>query len=679
MGKVELLKALISTLLSILIATALLSLAIEAFSTYMHSRIYSYVEILPTRLLATALCNSTAISNWASIGNASIDPNLWGLLEKASNIKGFTVMKVNESGILEVKSNLDLTSITELNKWNVIGYHEVIYGIKPWGTPHDHPAPNLAVPLPIKASDAPRMLAFIEYSIEEYSTGINMAFDIWLTKTKPPSSLGKGDLEVMVWLFNGGLDFTPKPVGVKIGEIEVPVIIDREQRNVTFEAWVEPQVSWGGWTYVAFVSRTPLRSASILIDLTMFIDEAILRANSLAGVSASNGLYIASIELGTEVFYSPIVRVKWALNRYVLISIPRNADLASLLPEVIEDVVKSYYTRLILWITPWGEIIRPVEFPNKYVPGVVIAYDVYCSLCTSTLMNWLTLSISYIKEFRSRNLPVFINLFCEKYVPQWQWRGQLMEVTLDSIVLEKMTEVIGNGEYTYIGFSEMTECIKSTQCRGSLVEAYSKLREAFPKAKLYYYGSGSEEVDDLVDLFKRAGLDYIGIDLWDYEPVGDGIRVKQYLIDKLRSIESKIGSSNLVIGEIGLRIDDSEAYVEPWNKNRAIVRCEEADSKYYKSLLTQLLKLEDIIPAFIGIWSWNDDSFALKDESDVLNVLELFLQTPMPLHELSLTTTTIPRTTLRDSTCITALLIAASAAIAAYIALRKRTYINKLS
>ncbi|MCS7128892.1 MAG: hypothetical protein RMI83_06480, partial [Desulfurococcaceae archaeon] len=175
------------------------------------------------------------------------------------------------------------------------------------------------------------------------------------------------------------------------------------------------------------------------------------------------------------------------------------------------------------------------------------------------------------------------------------------------------------------------------------------------------------------------GLDYIGIDLWDYEPIGDGIRIKQYLVDKLKSLKNRVGRSKLIIGEIGLRIDDVEAYVEPWNKDRAIVRDEEADSRYYKSLLIQLLNLECIIPAYLGVWSWNDDSFAVRGEGDVLRVFELSLQPLALSHELTPTTTTIPHSIFRDPSWIIALSITVSTALAAYIALKRRTYFNKPS
>jgi len=252
---------------------------------------------------------------------------------------------------------------------------------------------------------------------------------------------------------------------------------------------------------------------------------------------------------------------------------------------------------------------------------VVVAYDADCGLCTSTLRQWLETSLDLIRAFRSEGREVFVNLFCEKYVPSWRWRGHLEEVVLPGEVIGELARAIGEGHGVYVGFSELTSCVNSPGCREKLVELYGVLRAAFPGAKLYYYGSGGDDVEALKDLKARAHLDLVGLDIWEYRWTPQGVTAGEQLVSKLKALALSAGWSSVIVGEVGFRVDDAEAYVEPWNWSRRRVFDEGADARYYYQVLTDLLHEKGARPAYVGVWSWNDGVFAVKDEEDALRAI----------------------------------------------------------
>ncbi len=180
-------------------------------------------------------------------------------------------------------------------------------------------------------------------------------------------------------------------------------------------------------------------------------------------------------------------------------------------------VIHSDSTSFIVWIAPWGYYVDPASIPFYLVAGVVIAYDCDYSINSSFLRKWFNYSIELIGKLRSMGRGVFINLFCEKYIPTWIWRGYLSNVKIHKEIIDGLKNVIGDGNGTYIGFSELTTCINDTKCRIKLVGIYKQLGREFPGSKLYYYGSGEDHVEAIQDLYQRAGLSLAGIDIWDLE------------------------------------------------------------------------------------------------------------------------------------------------------------------
>ncbi len=284
-----------------------------------------------------------------------------------------------------------------------------------------------------------------------------------------------------------------------------------------------------------------------------------------------------------------------------------------------EDLVHS---GIILWITPWGHQYPPREFPAWYIPGIVIPYDVRCGACTDTLKLYINISLSYLKALYNISDNIFINFFCEKYYPSYEWRGEIDDIrSPPSSVIEYIKNVTHDGARVYIGFSEMSACVNDNQCLLKMIGVYNSLHNIFPNASFYYYGSSKDKLDNLIKLYHEAKLELIGIDIWEYEYYSREIHPNNRLVEKLKTLASEVGWNHVILGEIGLRIDDEEAYIEPWNPKRDIRYNPNITPIYYQSLLKDLLT-KNVRPAYTGIWSWNDNIYSIDSRRDILGILD---------------------------------------------------------
>ncbi|MEB3774294.1 MAG: cellulase family glycosylhydrolase [Desulfurococcales archaeon] len=259
-----------------------------------------------------------------NIGNATMDPNVWGWQdlyqsEPGSIGYGNTTMHIQD-GIVHVDS-VWLINTTPL--YNVMAYHEVIYGAKPWGNQPVN-APNFI--LPMRVEDLPRILVGTRYTQYNGTPGNNYAFEAWIfTDSNNNRAPGSGDYEIMVQLYiEGGY-----PAGYEDGPVavfEVPIIVDGEVVNQTFELY--DVVADPGWRFLTFKSTTNYVNASIVFDYTYFIE----LANQYLG-GALNGLYLMSLEFGTEVYtnecgaYPCQVNVTWTLDEYYYALAPRSTSV----------------------------------------------------------------------------------------------------------------------------------------------------------------------------------------------------------------------------------------------------------------------------------------------------------------------------------------------------------------
>jgi hypothetical protein len=520
----------------------------------------------------------------------SIDPNAWGFPSLGDRARGHVSVAIDDRGVLCVKAGVEISE--EIVKDGmVLAYPEVVYGRKPWSNKSFE---TRALALPADVSNLPEIHALINHVIVHSTTGVNAAFDIWLLKTGESKPPGPGDVEIMIWLYRGG-SREPLPAGRLIGSFQQKVLLEGIYMDAYFDIWLAERVG-DGWTYIAYVLREPVKKGEVLLNLTKIIYDSL---NQL-GLSPK-GYYLHSIEFGFEIFTSRHVELEAYVSKYILASGTRG----------YEDLLKysAFSRRVIMWITPWGDSFDPKSFNSCFIPGIIYPYDILCGHCTSLLVEWANKQIGLIEYFAPMG-PVFINIFPEVYYPTWTWRGLLEDLELIMSTLSKLSVAIGKGADIFLGFSEMSACINNSSCLGKLIEAYRVLREMFPLARFFYYGSGGEDPEKLIVLWREASLDLLGYDIWEYDVDNDQVKIARHIAAKLDFLRAHLPAEKIIIGEIGFRLNDREGYIEPWNKNRIIMYDEKADEKLYLDVLLDLSR-RSLLQGFLGIWAWNDYPFAI--------------------------------------------------------------------
>ncbi|ABW02199.1 hypothetical protein [Caldivirga maquilingensis] len=269
--------------------------------------------------------------------------------------------------------------------------------------------------------------------------------------------------------------------------------------------------------------------------------------------------------------------------------------------------------KLILWIVPWGAGNYTV--PPWAVPGVVLAYQ--CN-DPQALMPWINWALYTIQQYVNEDRPVFINIFCEIYQPSYKWRGTLDYINVPQFILQDLKKINPSGKGFYIGFSEEAACVANATCRGSMIKIYNELRVEFPEAGLFYYASGGENANDVLALAKGANLTLVGYDIWDYRYVNGVVTVPEYLISNLKTLKSS--GFNVMVGEVGFRYCDEKAYVDPANWNVKFTWNCTAPAVYMSQVLGELTS--SINPVFIGIWAWNDNTFGVVLNPNLISALE---------------------------------------------------------
>lgn len=249
------------------------------------------------------------LSSWVPMGYVSVDPNLWGLSKHAGRgdlVSGHASIS-SVGGPLLFRAQLDLSRLN-MPQTEVVAYHEVIFGYKPWGVPENHPIIQRPLRLPVRVGEMPELTLHTEHRLERSNTGINISYDIWLLRggLRPPAP---GDYEVMVWLYRRGVN----PAGSKVAETTTRALVDNTTRHLAWEVWYMPSVGWGGWGYVAFVLRETMPSGSIAVNLKEIMDKTAETLNL-----DIKDHYMVGLEFGSEVFYSEHIDVEWRLNRYVV-------------------------------------------------------------------------------------------------------------------------------------------------------------------------------------------------------------------------------------------------------------------------------------------------------------------------------------------------------------------------
>nr|CRL09147.1 Cel12E [unidentified prokaryotic organism] len=229
---------------------------------------------------------STALidMNGDGISDFIMEINPWNI----QDAQGKQIMEYDPNNN-EIRFSSNLTDIVPKNsdRW-IYGYPEVYFGSKPWNSK----VAGGLLKLPKKVSDLSGFTLKFEYSLEhDPNLPINLAMETWLTTDQlATSGVKAGDIEIMVWLYSSKLN----PAGRKIDTVTVPMIVNGRLVNESFEVW-KMEGMGSGWTYFAFRLTTPLKSAEIGIDPTLFIKK-------VEGYIQTNveNLYMQDWEIGTE-------------------------------------------------------------------------------------------------------------------------------------------------------------------------------------------------------------------------------------------------------------------------------------------------------------------------------------------------------------------------------------------
>ena len=160
-------------------------------------------------------------------------------------------------------------------KGHVKAYPEVIFGYKPW---YPHPTTPL---LPVKVKNLNEIAA--SYDVEIRATGkYNLAFDLWITKSSPPSP-GSVSREIMIWVNNLNWDAMDDNADKikSIGKVK----IEGEDYNFYTANF--------GWSYLAFIKTDKNLKGNIKLE--KFIKYLVQNGYM------SDDEYLASIEFGNEI------------------------------------------------------------------------------------------------------------------------------------------------------------------------------------------------------------------------------------------------------------------------------------------------------------------------------------------------------------------------------------------
>jgi len=281
-----------------------LSPAASAYVTTLGGGPWEYIELMPP-VNATALeivpCVTLSQApggqysqynlTFASGVSVVITPDVWNTRSGSGEV---TVRACGDGFFASIVNyNATATNVYD----TVMGYPEIIYGYKPWGQVITGQSPYLQ--LPAKVGDLPLIVAYINYSLGFPNGRGDFSFDMWLTRSYEPSSVGANDLEIMVWFYHSP-GFNPAGYSRPNATFYIPTMVDGRVVNATWQAYMALHFPW---TYMAFVLTPPLGNGSIAVPLSSIFSDASLLWSQVSNYSFDQ-LYLNDIELGME--YSSI-------------------------------------------------------------------------------------------------------------------------------------------------------------------------------------------------------------------------------------------------------------------------------------------------------------------------------------------------------------------------------------
>ncbi len=100
----------------------------------------------------------------------------------------------------------------------------------------------------------------------------NYAFESLLTSSQSASSVGLGELKVMVWLVDRYRDY---PWGGNVLNFTFDITMNVQPKRVAWQAYVVCKMM-DGWTYIAFRLVEDSSNASIVFLYTLLIENAVV-------------------------------------------------------------------------------------------------------------------------------------------------------------------------------------------------------------------------------------------------------------------------------------------------------------------------------------------------------------------------------------------------------------------
>ncbi|MGB9857478.1 MAG: GH12 family glycosyl hydrolase domain-containing protein [Dictyoglomaceae bacterium] len=237
----------------------------------------------------------------------TLELNFWNI----ARYEGDTWMAFyKEEDTVEYYADIKNIVLKDKNSW-VHGYPEVYYGYKPWAA---HGTSIEKLVLPKKVSEFPDVLFNLKYNVwYERNLPINFAMETWITKDLYQKTVNPGDIEMMVWLYANKLS----PAGKKVAEVKIPIIINGNQKDITWEVYFSPM----SWDYVAYKSKENIIQGKVKIPIKNFLKHlrtVIANNSSRITVEKYDQMYVNVWEIGTEFGdpYTTEAKFGWTFSNF---------------------------------------------------------------------------------------------------------------------------------------------------------------------------------------------------------------------------------------------------------------------------------------------------------------------------------------------------------------------------
>jgi len=253
------------------------------------------------------------------MGCAAVDGNVWSLGAADGAVT------ISPGAGLHTSVNLQ-----QIKHWGyIVGYPEVLYGYKPFGSINTRQSPKLA--MPVQVGSIPTVWAVANYSIAvpNPKLPVDFSYDLWVTQQLKPNNVQKGDVELMIWLYHRNL----KPAGKLLASrrFTAPVWVDGKARNAVFDVYAtDPNIKGHTSILLSFALRGDEAEGSLDGGISRAYLAVDLRAMLLQMVAVLSGEfgwneqtmkaeYVNGVELGTEFAQlDNAATLDWTLDNYCL-------------------------------------------------------------------------------------------------------------------------------------------------------------------------------------------------------------------------------------------------------------------------------------------------------------------------------------------------------------------------